>query len=225
LPGSRGQEIEANLASILRAAATAAKRMPTARFVVGALHEKHAARIEETMQSLSPELTGLDLRVETGRTRSLMREAACAIAVSGSVSLELLAARVPTVIVYRINGFAHVVQSWFRHARFITLVNLLACREPIGPVQPVLVPPLTVPPADPEAVYPEYLAVGDPAERSAAHVIEWLTDAAARRRAVERIEVVAAVVARPGSAARAADSVLAIAGGSDVAIVADRRAA
>jgi lipid-A-disaccharide synthase len=169
--------------------------------------------------------TGLGIEIYAGRTRSLISEATAAIACSGSVSLELLAARVPTVIVYRVSGFAYLVQSWYRRARFITLVNLLACREPIGPVQPVLVPPLTVPPADPEAVYPEYLAVGDPAERSAAHVIEWLTDAAARRRAVERIEVVAAVVARPGSAARAADSVLAIAGGGDVAIAADRRAA
>ena len=82
-----------------------------------------------------------------------------------------------------------------------------------------------MPPADPEAVYPEYLAVGDPAERSAAHVVEWLTDAAARRRAVERIDVVATTIARPGSARRAADAVLAIAGGSAVVAAAQRRAA
>jgi hypothetical protein len=89
----------------------------------------------------------------------------------------------------------------------------------------VLVPPLAVPPADPEAVYPEYLAVGDPAERSAAHVVAWLTDPASRRQAVTRIEAVAIDIARPGSAARAADAVLAIAGGGGVAVAADRRAA
>jgi hypothetical protein len=104
-------------------------------------------------------------------------------------------------------------------------VNLLACREPIGPVQPVLVPPIAVPPADPEAVYPEYLAVSVPAERSAVHVVEWLTDAAQRRRTLERSEAVAATVARPGSAARAAEAVLAIAGGGAVVTEADRRAA
>ena len=224
LPGSRGQEIEGVLGSLLRAAAIIRRRLPEARFAIGALHERHACRIEEVLRSTAG-ATGLGIEIYAGRTRSLISEATAAIACSGSVSLELLAARVPTVIVYRVSGFAYLVQSWYRRARFITLVNLLACREPIGPAQPVLMPPLTVPPADPEAVYPEYLAVGDPAERSAAHVIEWLTDAAARRRAVERIEVVAAVVARPGSAARAADSVLAIAGGGDVAIAADRRAA
>jgi len=129
------------------------------------------------------------------------------------VSLELLASRVPTVIVYRISGLAYVVQSWYRRARFITLVNLLACRDPIGPVRPTLLPPAAVEAADPEAVYPEYLAVQDPAREAAAHVVEWLTDPAARAHACGRIEAVAAQVATGGSAARAADAVLAIASG------------
>jgi len=211
LPGSRGQEIEANLASILRAAAAAAERVPAAQFVVGALHEKHAARVEETMRSLGPELAGLDLRVETGRTRSLMRQAACAIAVSGSVSLELLAARVPTVIVYRIGGFAHVVQSWFRHARFITLVNLLAAREPVGPIRGEWWPPQAIAPADREAIFPEYLAVQDPAAHLAGHVVEWLTESAARRSVITRLDAVADRMGSGGSADRAAEAVLAVA--------------
>lgn len=224
LPGSRGQEIEGVLGSLLRAAAIVRRGVPDARFAIGALHERHARRIEEVLRSTA-EVNELGIEIHAGRTRSLIREASAAIACSGSVSLELLAARVPTVIVYRVSGFAYVVQSWFRRARFITLVNLLACPEPIAPVQPLFVPPTDVPPADPEAVYPEYLAVGDPAERSAAHVIEWLTDSASRRQAVARIEAVAATVARPGSAARAADAVLTIAGGGGMATAADRRAA
>ena len=224
LPGSRGQEIEGVLGSLLQAAAIIRRSVPEARFAIGALHDRHARRIDEVLRSTTG-ASGLGIELHAGRTRSLISEATAAIACSGSVSLELLAARVPTVIVYRVSGFAYVVQSWFRRARFITLVNLLACREPIGPVQPVLVPPLAVPPADPEAVYPEYLAVGDPAERSAAHVVAWLTDPASRRQAVTRIEAVAIDIARPGSAARAADAVLAIAGGGGVAVAADRRAA
>jgi lipid-A-disaccharide synthase len=224
LPGSRGQEIEGVLGTLLQSAAIIRRSVPGARFAIGALHDRHARRIDEMLRA-NREASGLGIEVHAGRTRSLIGEATAAIACSGSVSLELLAARVPTVIVYRISGFAYIVQSWFRRARFITLVNLLACREPIGPVQPVLVPPIAVPPADPEAVYPEYLAVSVPAERSAVHVVEWLTDAAQRRRTLERIEAVAATVARPGSAARAAEAVLAIAGGGAVVIEADRRAA
>ena len=210
LPGSRGQEIEGVLGSLARAAVVIRRAVPDARLAIGALHERHARRIEEVLRSTDA-ASSLAIEVHAGRTRSLIREATAAIACSGSVSLELLAARVPTVIVYRISGLAYVVQSWFRHARFITLVNLLACRDPVGPVRPVLRPPTTVPPADPDAVYPEYLAVQDPAEQAAAHVVEWLTDPEARRRAVARIEAVANRVAHGGSAARAAAAVLAIA--------------
>jgi lipid-A-disaccharide synthase len=215
LPGSRGQEIEGNLGSILRAAASIHERVSEARFAVAAVHERHAARIRETLGTLRNELGDMEVPVEVGRTRALIAAATAAVAVSGSVSLELLAARVPTVIVYRIGGFAYVVQSWFRHARFITLVNLLACREPVGPTQPVLWPPQGVPPADPETVFPEYLAVADPATRAADQVVEWLTRPAARQVVLERLDTVAAVVARPGSAARAAAAVLAIATGQN----------
>jgi lipid-A-disaccharide synthase len=224
LPGSRGQEIEGNLASILRAAAIVRDRVPAARFVIGALHERHANRAREVLVAMHRELDGLEVAIEAGRTRSLIAEARAAIAVSGSVSLELLAARVPTVIVYRISGLAYVVQSWFRRARFITLVNLLACREPIGPSQPVLRPPAGVPPADPEMVFPEYLSVDDPAPVAADRVIEWLADPIARGQVVERLEEIAGTVAHAGSADRAAAAVLAIAAGREPAVEATKRA-
>ena len=213
LPGSRGQEIGGNLGGILRAAAAVRRQVPEARFAVGALHERHAARVRELIAS-SAVARGLGILVEAGRTAELIARADVAIACSGSVSLELLAARVPTVIVYRIGGFAYVMQSCLRHARFITLVNLLACREPVGPVRPVLLPPRGVPAADPECVFPEYLAVADPADRVAGHVIEWLQDPAALDRARARVDAVAVRVAQPGSAARAAAAVLAIAAGT-----------
>jgi lipid-A-disaccharide synthase len=214
LPGSRGQEIEGNLASLVRAATLVRARVPRARFAIAALHDRHAARIAD-IAARSPGWRDLDAEIVAGRTRAFIGRATAALAVSGSVSLELLAARVPTVIVYRIGGPAYVVQSWFRHARFITLVNLLAAREPIGPVRPTVVPPRAVAPADPEAIYPEYLVVQDPAERAAGHVVEWLLDPAARGRVVRRLESLAREVARPGSAARAAEAVIAIAAARD----------
>ena len=216
LPGSRGQEIDDNLTSILRAAARVRSQVADARFTEAALHERHAARIREVVAA-DPVARRLGLEILAGQARELMETADAAIAVSGSVSLELLAAGVPTVIIYRIGGFGYVVQSFLRRARFITLVNLLACREPIGPVPRVLLTPRSVPLADPEAVFPEYLAVQDPAARVAAHVAEWLQDPAAIGRARARLAAVAARVAHPGSAARAASAVLAIAGESSPA--------
>jgi lipid-A-disaccharide synthase len=210
LPGSRGQEIEANLGTLLAAAARVARDVPRARFIAAALHERHAARVRQAIAALPAGVLPA-IEVEAGRTRSLLPGAACAMAVSGSVSLELLASRVPTVIVYRVGAVAHVVQSWFRHARFITLVNLLAIPEPIVPVVPRLWPPTHVEPADPEAVFPEYLCVQDPAEAVAGHVVAWLTDPVARAVATGRIDSLARAVVRGGSAARAAEAVLAIA--------------
>jgi len=224
LPGSRGQEIAANLGSILRAAAIVRRELPETRFMVAALHERHAVRVQDVIAG-SEEASRLGIGVAAGRTRALIDVADAALAVSGSVSLELLAARVPTVIFYRVGAFAHVVQSWFRRARFITLVNLLACRDPVRPTEPVLLPPRSVPPCDPDAVFPEYLAVQDPADRAAAHVVAWLRDPAARAATVARIETVAATVAHPGSARRAAAAVLAIAAGMAPVAEETRRAA
>lgn len=214
LPGSRGQEIDANLPTLLRAAALVRARHDSARFVVAVLHDRHADTVRRTMAAEGA--TGID--VVAGQARRLMRGASAAMAVSGSVSLELLAARLPAVIVYRIGAFAWIVQSWFRHARFITLVNLLAVADPILPVRGSLRPPQGVPPADPEAVYPEYLSVEDPAAAVAGHVGEWLADSAARKRVVDRLDRIAATVAHPGSAERAAAAVLAIARGADPAV-------
>ena len=221
LPGSRGQEIAANLQTILQAAARVAAHVRPVRFVVATLHDRHARSVREALVRAGDLVAGLDLVVEAGRARSLMRDAACAIAVSGSVSLELLAARVPTVIVYRIGGLAHLVQARFRHARFITLVNLLDCREPIGATRPTWRVPTRVVPADPEAVYPEYLAVQDPANEVAGHVVDWLSHPERRAAVVDRLETIARRVATGGSADRAAEAVLAIAAARREA--ADRR--
>jgi lipid-A-disaccharide synthase len=206
LPGSRGQEIEANLGTLLSAAERVRARCPHAQPVIGALHARHAARIQQELDQ-----RGLSIPIETGKTRALIGKATAALAVSGSVSLELLAAHVPTVIVYRVSGFAYVVQAWFRHARFITLVNLLAVDEPIGKARGQWLPPRQVSPADPEAVYPEYLCVQDPAEQMAVHVSGWLEHEAERQAVVRRLERVAATVSQGGSADRAAAAVIEIA--------------
>lgn len=206
LPGSRTQEIEANLGTLLRAAERVREACPLARPVIAALHARHADRVRRELARLD-----LAIPVEVGKTRRLIARATAAVAVSGSVSLELLAARVPTVIVYRISGLAYVVQSWFRHARFITLVNLLGAERPIGTARGQWWPPRAVAASDPAAVYPEYLAVQDPAAEMAGHVIEWLMHPASRQAVVERLDRIAAGVTQGGSAARAAEAVLEIA--------------
>ncbi|MFM8891082.1 MAG: lipid-A-disaccharide synthase, partial [Planctomycetia bacterium] len=66
LPGSRGQEIAANLQTILHAAARVAAHVRPVRFVVATLHDKHARRVQEVIAQAGSKAAGLDLAVEAG---------------------------------------------------------------------------------------------------------------------------------------------------------------
>jgi len=211
LPGSRGQEIEANLKSLLLAAQKIEQKIPHIDLVVAALHERHAKYINELIQGSPAGSYPNQFVVEAGKTSELIPQATVAVCVSGSVSLELLAARVPSVMVFSLSGLAYVVQSWMRHCRSFTLVNLLAMSDPIGPVNPVFWPPRQPSSPDPKMLYPEYLTVADPSSALADHVVEWLTDPKVYKETVTALEKLAGKVAQPGSASRAAEVILNIA--------------
>src|SRR5437764_14711569 len=100
-----------------------------------------------------------------------MSVADCAMAVSGSVSLELLYHTKPTVILYYISRIAFFVQSFFRKVRYITLVNLLTATD-LFPKKVATFTPGD--PADAHVLMPEYLTFYDKSEQVANHVIEWL---------------------------------------------------
>ncbi len=211
LPGSRGQEIEANLKSLLLAAKKVEQEIPQAKFVIAALHQRHEKYIREQMNGPLEGCYPKQLVVEAGKTSEIIPQATVALCVSGSVSLELLAARVPSVMVFSLSGFAYVVQSWARHCKSFTLVNLLAMPEPIGAIHPVFWPPRQPPRADPKMLYPEYLTVADPSSLLADHVKEWLTDSGLYEQKVTALEQLASEVAQPGSASRATKVILEIA--------------
>jgi lipid-A-disaccharide synthase len=127
------------------------------------------------------------------------------MAVSGSVSLELLYQKKPTVILYWISRLAYSVQQYFRKVKYITLVNLLVADElfprdltPYDPSQP-----------DAEKVpFPEYLTCEDKTAQIAAHVVEWLADPARQAAQVEALVQLRHEVADDGAAARAAGYIL-----------------
>jgi lipid-A-disaccharide synthase len=135
----------------------------------------------------------------------LIQLADCCLAVSGSVSLELLHYAKPTAILYSISPLAYAVQQRFRRVKYITLVNLLAAGE--------LFPADTTPydpdsPGADEALFPEYLTCQDKSPQLARHVVGWLTDRPQRQRLVERLVRLREQVGHGGAAATAADYVL-----------------
>ncbi|HMO37301.1 MAG TPA: hypothetical protein PKA06_14780, partial [Gemmatales bacterium] len=75
----------------------------------------------------------------------------------------------------------------FKHARYISLINLLADRE----------------------ISPEYLTKTDCSRAMSKHLVQWLGDEKARLQVVEAMQRVQSSVARPGACQRAVDHLLA----------------
>jgi lipid-A-disaccharide synthase len=196
LPGSRNQEIANNLRCFYRSAEKIRAQLPRVRLAVAAFSEPHAERARQMARR-----GGLDVEVYVNRTQELMTLADCAMACSGSVSLELMYHRVPTVILYRINIVNDVIQRFLRRVKYITLVNLLAVDD---------IHPADLTPFDPdspdaeEVVFPEYLTRHDKSSRIAGHVVEWLTEPLSRRRVVARLDDLRRHYAAPGASERAA---------------------
>jgi lipid-A-disaccharide synthase len=200
LPGSRTQEVTGNLRWFLKAAAQVRQAVPAARFAL-ACFKPHQAEYARAQVAAA----GLPVEVHCGRTPELMRLADCCMAVSGSVSIELLYHAKPTTILYWISRPAYFVQGFFRKVKYITLVNLLST----GELYPADLSPYD--PAQPDAdrvLFPEYLTCEDKSAQLAGHAIEWLSDPAKRAARVAQLEQLKAQVAHGGASGRAADYIL-----------------
>ena len=200
LPGSRTQEVTHNLRWFLKAAAIVRQKVPDVRFALACFRPHHAELARRAVEQ-----SGVPVEIHVGKTPELMRLADCTMSVSGSVSLELLYHTTPTVILYWISRPAYFVQGFFRKVKYITLVNLLATdgleSEDLTPFDP------SQPDAD-RILFPEYLTCEDKSAQIAGHVIEWLTDPAARTKRVEALAALKAQVAHGGASSRAAEYIL-----------------
>jgi lipid A disaccharide synthetase len=200
LPGSRTQEVTQNLHWFLKAAGAIREKVPHARFAMACFKPHHAEIAKKQVEA-----AGLPVEIHVGKTPELMHLADCAMAVSGSVSLELLYHATPTVILYHVGRFAYQVQKFFRKVKYITLVNLLSTGklyagdiEPFDPAQP-----------DAEKVlFPEYLTCEDKSAQLAGHVVEWLTQPEKRAARVEQLKKLRSEVAHGGASSRAAEYIL-----------------
>lgn len=200
LPGSRTQEVEANLRWFLETAKAVRRAVPGARFAVASF-KPHQAELARRMVAAAR----IDVPVYLGRTPELIRAADCCLACSGSVSLELLYHGKPTVVGYRISRFAYRVQDVFRNTPYITLVNLLST----GRIERDRAAERTMPPStDPKVLFPEYLTARDCSAEAAAHLVRWLTDDESRRSTTDALAHLRDAVGQPGASDRAAEYLL-----------------
>jgi lipid-A-disaccharide synthase len=181
LPGSRTQEVQRNLSTLVRAAQHVHAARPDARFLVACFRPAQ-------QQYIDAYLAKRDLPIQTfvGRTPEIIALSHAAVAVSGSVGLELLYRGTPSAVVYRIGKLDLWVGKKFMTSRYISLVNLLAEKE----------------------LFPEFLTDRCEAAAIAERVLTWLNDPVAYAAVCAELAALRWRVAEPGACERAAAYVL-----------------
>jgi lipid-A-disaccharide synthase len=181
LPGSRTQEVDRNIGTLLRSAARVHAARPDVRFLVASFREKHQDMVAARLRKFS-----LPIEVHIGRTPEIIELAHACAAVSGSVSLELLYRGKPTAIIYRLPPFDLRVGHFFKKSRYITLVNMLADAE----------------------LFPEYLTDRCESEAISGHLLRWLNDPSIYTATCRQLAALREKVAEPGACERTAEFVL-----------------
>jgi lipid-A-disaccharide synthase len=181
LPGSRTQEVQRNLSTLVRAAQRIRADRPDARFLVACFKPAQQRYVDAY-------LARHDVPMQTfvGRTPEVIALAHATVAVSGSVGLELLYRGKPSAVVYRIGKFDMWVCNRLKTTPYISLVNLLAEKE----------------------LFPEFLTTRCEAAAIAGKVLTWLNDPAAYAAVCGELAALRWRVAEPGACARTAAYVL-----------------
>jgi lipid-A-disaccharide synthase len=182
LPGSRKQELERNLSTLVRSATAIHRTRPDCRFLVACLRPDHKDMVDAYLRRHP----GVPIETHAGRTPEIIELSRVCLAVSGSVSLELLYRGKPSVIVYRIGKLDLRVGRWFMTSPYISLVNLLAGKE----------------------LFPEFLTDRCEAAAMAQHVVRWLNDTASYARVCEDLAILRKRVAQPGACRRTAEFIV-----------------
>lgn len=137
LPGSRAAELRRNFPIMLDAFRELSRRRPSGGLVgmIAATTEQVAGQLKARAEEMGgwPENLGMAVAA----TDPVVRWCTAAVAVSGTVSLQIARQRRPMVILYKTNELAW---NWIgRHlitTRFISLPNLIAGREAVTELFP-----------------------------------------------------------------------------------------
>ena len=137
LPGSRDHEVHRNWPMMLESIRRLHKRNATARFLVASYRDRQCLWCRD---QLSDQDKSLPIEFFVDRTSEVIEAAKCAMMVSGSVSLELMARRTPAAVIYRVGRLLHAFASRVVSLDSITLPNLMSERK----------------------IFPEFVSVGSP---------------------------------------------------------------
>lgn len=187
LPGSRSHEVHACWPLMLEAARQLSERHPQTQFLVANYQESQRQYCRDVHRESQ---LRLPLSFFVGKTQEIIHLADCAIMVSGSVSLELLARGTPATVLYRCSRLTYWIGRWLVTCKFFSLPNLIAGRM----------------------VMPEHLSVGDPTpviRELVQDVDRWLSNPGALDQSHIELETVRRQVHATGATQRVAEILLA----------------
>lgn len=128
LPGSRRQELQYNGKTLLESARRLHAQYPDVHFEVACLRPAHAQTMAEAGRAIQlPADFPMQFRVDC--TPEIIAKAWACMAVSGSVSLELLHKAVPSQIIYQSKQYMIKLARMMMNCQYISLPNLLAGEE------------------------------------------------------------------------------------------------
>jgi lipid-A-disaccharide synthase len=191
LPGSRTHEVHQNWPVMLAAIRELSICNPGVRFAVAAYREKHLEYCRATTLAND---RNLPIDFYRGATSEIIEHARCAMMVSGSVSLELMARETPAVVTYRVGRFLYAFGKCVVKVDSMTLPNLMpesTSSDDSGG----------------ERVFPEIVSVGNPGEAKdflVRTVGRMLSDASYLEQKRQQLSALRRRYAEPGASDRAA---------------------
>lgn len=207
LPGSRNQEVKNNLQWLVEAALLVQQRFPKVAIAIAAYNYRQAEFIRDFLEG-----TDLPIDVYVKRTPELIESATICLACSGSVSLELMYHKKPSIIVYRLKPWQAMFKRFFLRCRFITLVNLLAVdRIELNPGEEY-----DASQPDQEIPFPEFPWLASPVQQVAKLASAWLEDPEELQRRVEQLQDLKNRYGQSGATQRAAEYIDRTLGGSEM---------
>ena len=183
LPGSRRQEVTRGWPLLLDVARRLHALHPDVNFLVANYKESQRQFCVQEYEKLQETLP---ISFFVGKTPEIIELAECAVMVSGSVSLEMLARRTPAVVMYRTTWPTYFIGRLLITCKYMSLPNLIAGRR----------------------VMPEYISVGSPAPVTNAIVADvdrWLSDCGQLQSASADLEQIRARIYATGATRRTAD--------------------
>ncbi len=181
LPGSRAQEVDMNLPTMLRVAARLRASHPTLRFFLPQAHERAARRAEQHLAKSSVPVTIVP------QVGPVLARSRLALVASGTATFEVAWHRVPMVVVYRITPWQRFLGGQLLTVPWVSLANLVAGAE----------------------IVPEFVGAGDADAEITAACDELLVDGARRARCLDDLENRFRGRLHGGAARTVADAVIA----------------